>query len=133
MSVFVDTSALLAALDSADRSHSLIGSALRSLLEDDIPLVTTNYVLVETFALVQRRLGMAAAHALQQDLVPALQIEWLDLESHHAAMDAYLAASKRHLSFVDCTSFEVMRRRGLRRALSLDDDFSVHGFERIPT
>jgi predicted nucleic acid-binding protein len=33
---------------------------------------------------------------------------------------------------VDCTSFEVMRRRGIRRALAVDGHFAEHGFETIP-
>lgn len=132
MGTFVDTSALLAALNSEDEDYPRAGSALRFLLESNEPLTSTNYVLVETLALLQRRLGMSAVHTFQWDVVPLLDIEWLDSDVHAKALTAFLQASRRRLSFVDCTSFEVMRRRNLTRALALDGDFKEHGFEQIP-
>jgi predicted nucleic acid-binding protein len=47
-------------------------------------------------------------------------------------MAAFLKASRRRLSFVDCSSFEVMRKRGITRALAVDGHFDEHGFEQIP-
>lgn len=47
-------------------------------------------------------------------------------------MKDFLKASRRRLSFVDCTSFEVMRRREIHRAFAVDGDFDEHGFEQIP-
>ncbi len=58
MSVFVDTSALLAVLDAGDAQHPPARAAWQTLLERDERLITTSYVPVETFALVQNRLGM---------------------------------------------------------------------------
>ena len=51
MKVFVDTSALLAVLDADEKRHKQAASAWKRLLEEDARLVTTNYVLVESFAL----------------------------------------------------------------------------------
>ncbi len=62
MSVFVDTSGLLAILDAEDLHHAQAAACWKELIERDEPLVSTSYVLVETFALVQKRLGLAAAH-----------------------------------------------------------------------
>ena len=78
MTVFVDTSALLAVLDAGDLFHPQASAAWRRLIEDDEDLVSTNYVLVETFALSQRRLGMDAVRTLDQDIVPMLDVFWLD-------------------------------------------------------
>ena len=75
---------------------------------------------------------MSAVHTLQRDIVPLLEIEWLDRETHAKALETFLRTSRRRLSFVDCTSFEVMRRRNLTRALALDGHFKEHGFEQIP-
>ena len=59
MSVFVDTSALYAVLDADDGKHSPACAEWQRLLLNS-SLVTTNYVLVETTALLQHRLGVEA-------------------------------------------------------------------------
>ena len=45
-------------------------------------LVCTNNNHVETFALVQWRLGMDAVRKLEEDILPMLVIDWMDAESH---------------------------------------------------
>ncbi|MFT3773889.1 MAG: hypothetical protein QM820_51630 [Minicystis sp.] len=44
----------------------------------------------------------------------------------------FLARPDKRYSFTDCTSFVLMRRLGLRTAVSLDDDFRQEGFEVLP-
>jgi predicted nucleic acid-binding protein len=132
LTTFLDTSAILALFDADDPRHRAVDSAWKELILSDEPLVSSNYILVETLALVQRRMGMSAAQAVHQDILPLLDIEWLTEEVHEKAMAAFLQASRRRLSFVDCSSFEVMRKRGIARALAVDGHFDEHGFEQIP-
>jgi predicted nucleic acid-binding protein len=132
VTVFVDTSAFLALLDADQARHADSGTVWRSLLERDEPLVTSSYVLVETYALVQRRLGIEAARVFSRDFVPLVEIAWIEEELHNAAVTALLTAGRRQLSLVDCTSFEVMRRRSLTRAFALDADFADQGFDTFP-
>lgn len=132
MTTFADTSALYAVLDADDEFHDRARNGWSSLLREDVPVVTTNYVLVETFALVQARLGMEAVRRLSDDLLPAVRTAWVTEEDHRGAVQALLAAGRRGLSLVDCTSFLVMRRMGLRSAFTFDDDFEDQGFEPIP-
>ncbi|BAS28146.1 PIN domain-containing protein [Limnochorda pilosa] len=75
---FADTSALLAVLDASDRCHAAARAEWDDLLEAATDLVTTSCVLVECYALVQRRLGMEAVRALQSDIEPVLEILWVD-------------------------------------------------------
>ena len=132
MATFVDTSAVLAVLDADEAAHRRSAAAWRKLLESNETLLTTSYVLVECFALVQARLGLDATRALVEAIEPTLIVDWVDREMHQAAAQAVLAAGKRNLSLVDCTSFAAMRRRGVRRAFTLDRDFRDQGFETIP-
>ena len=132
MTLFVDTSALLAFLDADQPRHSDAVDAWSQALGDHVTLVTSNYVLVETFALVQRRLGLDALRALAGDVLPMLHRLWVDEELHAAATAALFTAGRRKLSLVDCTSFELMRRHGITTALCLDADFAQQGFRLIP-
>ncbi len=132
MSVFADTSALLAFLDADQPRHADVIDAWDRLIDGERRLYTSNYVLVESFALVQRRLGLEALRALADVIVPMMQPLWIDQELHAAAEAALFAAGRRRLSLVDCASFELMRRRGLTEALALDDDFARQGFRLLP-
>ena len=131
MSVFVDTSALFAVLDSRDEFHARALEAWRRLLEKEDDLLTTNYVLVEAFALAQGRLGKAAARALAEDVAPALRVRWIDAGIHGKAVAAMLAAGRRGLSLVDCASFAAMQESGVRRAFAYDRRFKERGFELV--
>ena len=63
MSTFVDTSALPAVLDVDDAYHARASRLWSDLVSGDEDSLTTSYVLVETFALAQARLGLSAAEA----------------------------------------------------------------------
>jgi len=132
MSVFVDTSALFAVLDADDQNHEHAKQAWANLVTQEIELVCTNYVLVETFALAQNRLGMAAVRVLQEDVIPVLRVEWMDERAHSASITALLIAARRQLSLVDCVSFDTMRRLGIKTAFAFDRHFAEQGFECIP-
>jgi predicted nucleic acid-binding protein len=131
MSVFVDTSALLAVLDADEANHQAAAVQWRTLMGADDGLVTTNYVLVETVALIQRRLGIDAVRVFDRDVAPVLEVIWIDEARHRTAMAALVTAGRRDLSLVDCVSFESMRRSGVTRAFALDRHFDEQGFELL--
>jgi len=95
-------------------------------------LVCTNDNLVETFALVQRRLGLDAVRKLEEDVLPMLVIDWMDAESHAVSVAALLIAGRRRLSLVDCARFETLRRHGRDTAFAFDRHFSEQGFHTLP-
>lgn len=129
--VFADTSGFYAVLDRDDANHRRARAAWERLLRQS-SLVTNNYVLVETTALVQHRLGLAALRAFSHDIVPLLQVEWVAEAAHRAALEAVLAAARKKLSLVDCVSFQTMRDCGLRSAFCFDPHFREQGFDTVP-
>ncbi|HNY39889.1 MAG TPA: PIN domain-containing protein [Bryobacteraceae bacterium] len=129
--VFVDTSALYAVLDRDDSNHARAAAIWPGLLREST-LVTHNYVLVETAALIQHRLGLGAARALATEIVPLLSVGWIDQHRHAAAQHAVLAAARKRLSLVDCASFLVMRECGIEQAFCFDAHFKEQGFEVLP-
>jgi predicted nucleic acid-binding protein len=124
--IFVDTSAFYALADRDDPHHGAARVRLRSLLEADEGLLTHNYVLVESMALLQSRLGREAALRLAHDS-RAIDVEWIDAAAHQEAVRA-LARQRRRVSFVDQVSFVVMRRRAVEVAFAFDPDFEREGF-----
>lgn len=125
---FVDTSAIYAWADAADPNHGTAVRALQALLERGEELLTHNYVLVESMALLQARLGLSAARKLAAD-ARTFAVEWVDDELHAAGVSALEASGRRRLSLVDHISFLVMRRRRVHTAFAFDPDFTAEGFQ----
>jgi predicted nucleic acid-binding protein len=132
MTVFVDTSALIAVLDRDQAEHARSARVWETLLDDEESLVTSSYVLVETIALTQARLGMDAVHAIDDVVQPLMRVIWVDAEIHARAMAALRLSARRKLSLVDCVGFEVMRMLGITQAFSIDRHFRHAGFSTVP-
>jgi predicted nucleic acid-binding protein len=132
VTTFVDTSALYAALDRDDDAHGVVAPVLRALLETE-ELLTSSHVVVETAALVQRRLGAEATRDLLERLVPVLEVTWVDESLHRAGAAALLASGRRDVSLVDHVSFELMRRARVDSALTVDVHFAEAGFAVVPS
>jgi predicted nucleic acid-binding protein len=132
VTVFVDTSAFYAVVDHDDGNHARAARSWSALLDGNATLLTNNYVLVETAALLQHRLGLAALRAFQQDVVPLLTVDWVGEQRHRAGVEAVLAAARKKLSVVDCLSFQTMREYGVRQAFCFDRHFRQQGFDTTP-
>ena len=128
MTVFVDTSALLAVLDADDAFHPSARRIWTDLLDRAEDLLCTSYVLVECFALVQNRLGIPAVRVLMEDVLPMIRVHWVVAEEHQEGVSTLLAAGRRGLSLVDCVSFQSMRRLGVPHVFAFDHDFVEQGF-----
>jgi len=131
MTVFFDTSAFLAILNKDDANHQSAKRFWKELVYSENILITNNYVLVESLALIQRRLGMESVRVFQEDVLPLINIEWIDKAVHEAGISGLLTASRKKLSLVDCVSFEVMRNLGIRKVFAFDPHFEEQGFEVI--
>ena len=128
MSIFVDTSAFLSYLIRDDRNHPAAARIMQAVAQEETELVTTNYTMLETTALLQRRLGLAAVKDFQEAIMPLLTIIWVDAALHDLGVTAVLTANRRQLSLVDCISFAVCRQRGIRRVFAFDQHFAERGF-----
>lgn len=132
MRLLIDSSALYAALDGLDRNHKAANAAFVEAIRRGDDLRTHNYVVSESCALVQRRLGADATADLLRRLIPLTEIVWVDREIHDSAVAAFVAARSTSVSLVDRVSFEVMRREGLETAFAFDAGFVHAGFQTVP-
>jgi predicted nucleic acid-binding protein len=128
MKIFADTSALYALIQAADKAHESAAETWARIKGS--PLVTSSYVLVETCALLQARIGIQAVRDFHDDMLPILDVVWIDRELHDLAKDRLLDENLRDLSLVDCSSFVVMDRLGISTAFAFDAHFTKRGFEQ---
>ena len=125
MSLFVDTSAWYAAVDSSDASNA----RAKTILAGGEPLVTTDHVLVETWTLLRYRIRRQAAEGFWEGLHRGVAVvEPVTAADLEAAWQIGVSFRDQDFSIVDRTSFAVMRRLGIDRAASFDDDFAIFRF-----
>lgn len=130
MTLFVDTSGILALIDRDDPAHAEAVEA--SALGYSETLATHTYVAVETLAVARRRFGPAVTADIVDRILPALEVAPVDAALHAEALRAFRRAIESSVSLVDRTSFAFMRREGIGRAIAVDDDFRAAGFETLP-
>ena len=125
--LFVDTGVWYAALDRGDRSHD----RATAILGADQALLTSDYIVVETWRLVAHRLGFDVAErfwdGLRRGGIRRESVLATDLESAWAIGRRY---EDQHFSMLDRTSFAVLERLGVRRVAAFDDDFAVYRYGR---
>jgi predicted nucleic acid-binding protein len=125
--IFLDTSAIYALADKADTNHMIAYHKFGDALKSGETLLLHNYILLESAALLQARLGLPSAILFLKD-AKSFEVEWVDMELHVEAVKEIERIGKRGISLVDCTSFLVMRRKGVQKALAFDPDFQGQGF-----
>lgn len=127
---FVDTSFWYAIQMRRDRRHHEARAVAAQRLGR---LVTTNHVVGETWTLLRRRSGHRAAVGFVDRLtgVPGLETVHVDEVVEAEAWRWLRAHPEREYSFVDASSFAVMRRRRIREALAFDGDFNAAGFVEV--
>ncbi len=126
--VLVDSSAVMALASPVDRFRAQALSAYASIKRQDVELVATSYVLIETHALLDRRLGREAVHGFMQDFAPLLRILWVDERLHNAGIDIWQQSTRR-LSLVDAVSVAAMRQHRIAEIWTYDRDFDEQGCE----
>jgi predicted nucleic acid-binding protein len=125
MSLFVDTSIWYAVADKSDISNS----RAKAVLSGGEALVITDHILVETWTLIRHRLGRRGADRFWEGMRSgAAIVETVGAADLDSAWEIGRSFRDQDFSIVDRTSFAVMRRLGIERVASLDDDFAIFRF-----
>lgn len=129
--IFVDSSFWIALRNQYDARAGEAAALLQQRGNDS--LVTTNHVRGETWTFLRKRAGYrSAVHFL--DLVertPRLRIEFVDQKLEREALRWLRRHDERPYSFVDATSFALMKRLRIKEALAFDGDFAAAGFVEL--
>jgi len=129
--VFVDTSAWYAFSRADDPDHLGVRETLRRW---EGRLVTSNFVFDETVTLVRARLGHGAALRVGGVLRDPDTVDLARLlpEDEEEAWSLFTRRRDQLYSFTDCSSFALMGRLRLSRAVSTDRHFHQAGFKVEP-
>lgn len=131
--VFVDTGGWIAMAVVRDKFHKQAASYYRNLSVEKVHLVTSNYVLVETYTRIRYDDGHSKAikfHSLIKEAVKTgrLHIEWVTTAIHQEAWTIFEDYTDQVFSFIDCTSFVIASHAGVKEAFGFDEHFNTMGF-----
>lgn len=139
--IFLDTGFLYALFAEDDEHHVRVCEVLERYrgrrLADFV--LTTNHVLAETITLTRSKghPDPGVRHDRAVEIGRRLwagrfgKIHRVTEEEELTAFDYFTKHRDKSYSFVDCTSFVVMERLGIREAFSVDSDFT-HRFTTLP-
>jgi hypothetical protein len=132
--VFVDTDGWMACADRADPTHAPCRAARDGALEAGRTLITTDFVIDETLALIRFRLGLSAANAWWQQIDGStrLRCERIDDDRFERARQLFFRYRDKDLSLTDCTSIAVMRELKLTAVITTDRRVQQVGFDVLP-
>lgn len=129
--IFVDSSFWIAYGMPSDHRHSAALAVFDGFETD--PLLTSNHVKGETWTFLRRRSGPAAAVDFVERLEGSSRVEVVRVsrELEDAAWTWLRRHDEREYSFVDATSFALMRSLRIREAFAFDGDFTAAGFVEL--
>jgi len=132
---FVDTGAWFAVQVQDDENHVSAAETFQALLLGPRTLVTTNQVIGETYTLLRivRGYRQAAKFLDSIDNTNRLERVFVTAELEGRAFALLHRYSDHDFSFVDATSFAVMKAHRLHHAFAFDAHFATAGFVRIPS
>ena len=127
---FADTSFWIALQVRRDRNHPAAAALWR---RDRHPVRTSTAVLGETWTWLRRRAGHGVAERAVDDIRSSARISvvLVDESVDARAWEWLQRHDERAYSYVDATSFEIMRRERITEALAFDGDFSAAGFVEV--
>ena len=128
--VFLDTNGWIALLNADDQYHRQAAECLREIGSLSRPLLTSDWVLAETGNGLARVAARARfAHAVARFTnSPHSDLVRIDAPLFDDALAMYDRMADKAWGLVDCASFLMMRRYGIRDALTVDRHFAHAGF-----
>jgi predicted nucleic acid-binding protein len=130
--VFADTCYRIALINPGDDFHEAainIAPQIKGAI-----IVTSDWVLNEFLTFFNRFTPLKRKALEIYDKIvadPNVIVEPTSRKSFSEAVEKYRAEIKRSYSIVDCTSFNIIRARGIKDALSADRHFTQEGINAL--
>ncbi len=129
--VLIDMSALYALFSPSDDFHDQARYSYELLVDEDRELWITSYTLVETTALLRRRLGFQVIAEFSAWHTDNLEVFWVQSREHNEAWDRYISERGQGLSFVDWT-IAIASRQIDAHIFTFDGGFARQGLPVVP-
>ena len=126
MRVLIDTSAIVAILNKADENHLRALILIQKARTQRVKLFITNFLVGETYATLLSRVGLYAAREwLINNDIPAIRAT---VKDERDAKEIIIRYKDKDFSYVDATSFAIMKRLKIGTAFTFDNHFEQFRF-----
>jgi len=117
-------------LDPCDGCHVQAVHVEQSLSSQAARLITTNFVLDETYAGLRGKIQHSAILRFRDSVRQSRRLSVVRITEalEDQAWEIFARYEDKDFSFTDCTSFAVMRQLGITTAFAFDDHFEQFGF-----
>lgn len=135
--IFVDTSAFIAIVNEKDDNHRAAKRFLDDIKRGKVKvkkIITSDYIIDETLTRIRYSVGHKEAVEWGDGILASKVIDRMEIgnEFFELAWDIFTKYKDKKLSFTDCTSFAVMKKRGIEKVFAFDEDFERMGFVLMP-
>ena len=122
------TGGFYAFTDADDEFHEKSCALFEKAAAESWRLITTNYVVAETHALILSRLDRKLALGYLQGIFNgSILVERVTKQDENEALQLLIAHSDKDYSFCDVTSFIIMERLKVFEAIAFDTHFRQYG------
>ena len=129
--IIVDSAAFYALASDEDAFHQRAQNTYYGMLNANKELWTTSYAMVETMALIQRRLGFRVLVDFMDDIGRNVSVFWVAERTHNQAWDRLVEQQGAGLNFVDWT-VALLSERLDAVIFTFDGGFVNRGYSVIP-
>jgi predicted nucleic acid-binding protein len=131
LKVFLDTGAFLALADEDDDYHAAAKSIYTEMLQSKAQLLTSNFVLSESYTLIRSKVSHRAAVEFMKRLdQTGIKVLHVSEAIEQTAKAIFVRYDDKDFSFVDCTSFALIDHHRLDHAFAFDAHFRQYRFKR---
>ncbi|HLC40225.1 MAG TPA: PIN domain-containing protein [Methylomirabilota bacterium] len=131
MKVFLDTGAFLALADEDAEYHAAASSVYTKLIQSRARLVTSNFILSETYTVIRSRVSHRAAVDFIKHFDHAgISVLRVGQAIEQTAKEIFIRYDDKNFSVVDCTSFALIGHHGFDHAFAFDVHFNQYRFKR---
>ncbi|HGJ65099.1 TPA: PIN domain-containing protein [bacterium] len=135
--IFLDTSFLFAYYNADDEDHDEAVSLSIYLSQNNIVCVISDYIIDELLTLLSSRVGKSKAIKLCNDLIDDIKdgffiLIYIDYDIFNETLRTFIQFKDKERSFTDCTSYTIIKKDGIDKAISFDEHFRQFGIEILP-
>ena len=130
--IFIDTSANFAIVNKKDIDYQIAVKFLKEAAEKHCTLISTNFIIDETYTLIMRKIGREIAIKYIRDFRNSAVIIKVLQTDEEKAWDIILKQKDKDYTYTDATSFAVMERLGIKKAFAFDKHFEQYGLQTLP-